>query len=51
MEGWLACLSELGILEDNPTWAKAALEAELPESPEPYSPLILPDFNKKEYMN
>ncbi|GFZ14832.1 hypothetical protein Acr_24g0010220 [Actinidia rufa] len=46
--GWLACLAELGIPEDNPTWAKAAPAAELPESPEPYSPLILPGFNEED---
>ncbi|GFZ19774.1 hypothetical protein Acr_28g0004790 [Actinidia rufa] len=46
MEGWLAYLSELGIPEDNPAWAKAALEAELHKSLEPYSPQILPNFNE-----
>ncbi|GFS30025.1 hypothetical protein Acr_00g0009740 [Actinidia rufa] len=42
---------KLGIHEDNPAWAKAAPEAELPESPESYSPMILPGFNEEEYMN
>ena len=30
---------------------KVAPIDELPESPKPYSPLILPDFNEEEYMN
>ncbi|GFS30002.1 hypothetical protein Acr_00g0009640 [Actinidia rufa] len=42
---------KLDILEDNPAWAKAAPEVELPESPESYSPMILPGFNEEEYMN
>ena len=42
MEGWLACLTELGIPKDNPAWAKATLATKLPESPEPYSPMICP---------
>ena len=46
----LACLTKLGIPEDNPTWAKVAPAAELLESFEPYSPMILPRFNE-EYMN
>ncbi|GFS30377.1 hypothetical protein Acr_00g0011550 [Actinidia rufa] len=40
-----------GIPENNPAWAKTASAAELPESPKPYSPLILPCFNEEEYMN
>ena len=51
MEEWFACLAQLGILEDNSSWAKYAPIAELVESPEPYSPLILLVFNEKEYMN
>ncbi|GFZ21128.1 hypothetical protein Acr_29g0002900 [Actinidia rufa] len=51
MEGWLAYLTELRIPEDNPTWAKAALKPSFPESPKPYSPLILLGFNEEEYMN
>ncbi|GFS29792.1 hypothetical protein Acr_00g0008520 [Actinidia rufa] len=50
MEGWLACLTKLSIPENNPTWAKVAPVAKLPESLEPYSPMILPCFNE-EYMN
>ncbi|GFS32290.1 hypothetical protein Acr_00g0021780 [Actinidia rufa] len=49
--GWLACLSELGIPKDNPSWVKAAHEAKLPKSPKRYSPLIPPDYNEEEYMN
>ena len=48
MEGWLACLTELGISEDNLAWAKVAL---VPEPPVPYSPMILSSFDKEEYMN
>ncbi|GFS42840.1 hypothetical protein Acr_00g0082000 [Actinidia rufa] len=51
MEGWLACLTELGIPEDNLPWAKTAPATEFPEPPEPYSPMILPDINEEEYMN
>ena len=51
MEGWLAYLDDLYIPEDNLAWAKVALTAELFESLEPYSPLILPNFNEEEYMN
>ncbi|GFZ04422.1 hypothetical protein Acr_16g0010460 [Actinidia rufa] len=32
LEGWLACLSELGIPKDNPTWVKATPAPEFPES-------------------
>ena len=48
---WLAFLNELDIPEDNSAWAKAAPKAKLPESSVPYSLMILPDFNEKEYMN
>ena len=51
MEGWLACLFELGIFKDNPAWAKAALAPKFPESLEPYSPLVLPNFDDEEYVN
>ncbi|GFS42474.1 hypothetical protein Acr_00g0080030 [Actinidia rufa] len=34
MEGWTACLVNLGIPKDNPTWAKAASTLEYPESPD-----------------
>ena len=51
MEGWLACLTELGILEDNPAWAKVAFAHELPEPLAPYSPMILRNFDEDEYMN
>ena len=46
----MACLKELGIPVDHPAWTKAALEVELSDSLEPYSPLILPNFNEEEYM-
>ncbi|GFY92410.1 hypothetical protein Acr_08g0008060 [Actinidia rufa] len=36
---------------DHPVWAKAAPEVELLDFPDSYSPLILHDFNEKEYMN
>ena len=51
MERLLACLNELGIPEDNPTWAKAAFAPELSKPPTLYSPMILLGFDKKEYMN
>ncbi|GFZ11453.1 hypothetical protein Acr_22g0008510 [Actinidia rufa] len=38
MEGWLACLTELSILEDNPAWSKTTPIVELPESPKPTCP-------------
>ena len=47
MEGWLTYLTELVIPADNSMWAKAALEAELPDSLEPYSPLNLLGFNEE----
>ena len=51
MEGWLACLEELSVLEDNPVWAKTTLTFEFPKLSMPYSPIILPDFNENEYVN
>ena len=51
IEGWIACLTEFGIPEDNPAWDKAAHAPELPEPLTPYSPMILPDFDEEEYMN
>ena len=51
MEGWFACLTEFGIPEDNPAWAKATPTLELPAPPAPYLPMILLGFNKEEYMN
>ena len=51
MEGWLACLAELGVPEDNPTWAKAAPTPEFPEPSTPYSLIVLPDFEEEEYVN
>ena len=51
MEGCLACLTKVGIPEDNPTWAKVALALELPEPAVPYSPMILPSFDEEKYMN
>ena len=50
MEGWLACLTKLGIPEDNLAWAKATPAPELSEPLAPYSPVILPDFDEEEYM-
>lgn len=49
IEGWLACLTNLGVPED--AWSMVAPTAELPESPKPYLPMILPDFNEEEFMN
>ncbi|GFS40390.1 hypothetical protein Acr_00g0068260 [Actinidia rufa] len=49
--GVLACLSKLNIPEDNPTWAKVAPVPKFLESPMPYSPMILPDFDEEEYVN
>ncbi|GFS44904.1 hypothetical protein Acr_00g0092760 [Actinidia rufa] len=51
VEGWIACLIELGISTDHLTWVKAALEVELPDFPNPYSLFILLCFNEEEYMN
>ncbi|GFS37393.1 hypothetical protein Acr_00g0051720 [Actinidia rufa] len=51
LEGWLACLSELGVPEDNPVWSKAAPAPEFLESSTPYSPMVLLDFDKEEYAN
>ena len=50
LEGWLACLAELGVPEDNPAWTNAALAPVFPEPPVPYSPMILPGFDE-EYVN
>ena len=50
MEGWLACLTKLGIPEDNPALAKATSVPELPEPPTPYSPMILPDPRNPELL-
>ena len=51
MEGWLACLAELGVPEDNPTWAKAAPGPEFLVPPTSYSPLVLPRFNEEAYLH
>ncbi|GFY87439.1 hypothetical protein Acr_05g0010780 [Actinidia rufa] len=51
LEGWLSCLKELGVLEDNMAWARAALAPDFPESPAPYSPLTLPGFDEEEFLN
>ena len=51
MEGWLACLTELGIPKDNPAWAKVAPALEIPEPLVFYSPMILSGFDEEEYMN
>ncbi|GFY87360.1 hypothetical protein Acr_05g0009990 [Actinidia rufa] len=51
IEGWLACLAELDIPGDNQAWAKTTPTAELPEPPEPYFPLIMPNFNEEEFLN
>ncbi|GFY89145.1 hypothetical protein Acr_06g0010850 [Actinidia rufa] len=44
-------ISRAGISTDHSAWAKAAPKIELSDSPEPYSPLVLPGFNKEEYMD
>ena len=51
LEGWCACPTELGILEDNPAWAKATSAPEFPDLPTPYSLIILPSFDEEEYTN
>ena len=50
LEGWLSYLKELGVPEDNLAWTRAAPIPEFPESPAPYSPLILPGLNKEEFL-
>ena len=37
--------------KDNPTWTKAAPTFEYLEPPTLYSPMIIPSFNKEEYVN
>ena len=51
MEGWLACLIELRIPEENLALAKIASAPKLLEPPVPYSPMILLDFDEEGYMN
>ena len=51
LEGCLACLQELGIYADHPAWNATAPEVEDPDPPEPYSPILLLDFNEEEYSN
>ncbi|GFZ07042.1 hypothetical protein Acr_18g0012120 [Actinidia rufa] len=51
LEGFLAFLSELDIFENNPMWSKAAPTPEFTESSTPYSPMVLPSFDKEEYAN
>ncbi|GFZ00995.1 hypothetical protein Acr_14g0006300 [Actinidia rufa] len=51
LEGWIACLAELDIPKDNPTWTKDALALEFPEFLAPYLLMILPSFDEEEYMN
>ncbi|GFY88907.1 hypothetical protein Acr_06g0008470 [Actinidia rufa] len=51
LEGWLACLVELVVLEDNPAWTKAAPALKFFEPPVPYSSMVLDSFDEEEYMN
>ena len=51
LKGWLACLAELGVPEDNPAWAKATPASEFLEPPAPYLPIILSAFDEEEYVN
>ena len=46
----MACLKELGISADHPTWSKVAPEVELLDPPQPYSPLVLFEFNEEKYL-
>ena len=50
-ESWIACLTELDIFSNHPTWAKVTPKVELPNFLDLYLPLILPGFNNEEYMN
>ncbi|GFS36783.1 hypothetical protein Acr_00g0048010 [Actinidia rufa] len=50
-EGWIACLTELSVPAEHSTWTKAPSEVKLSDFPDPYSPLIMPNFNEEKYMN
>ncbi|PSR87997.1 Myb family transcription factor EFM like [Actinidia chinensis var. chinensis] len=49
-EGLFACLKELGIPADHPTWSKVAPEVEQLDPTTPYSSLVLPGFDKEKYL-
>ena len=49
-EGWLVCLKELSIPFDHPTLSANAPKVEPMDPPQPYSSLVLPDFNEEEYL-
>ena len=49
-EGWIACLKELGIPTEHPTWSKATPEGEQLDTPQPYYPLVLLDFDEEECL-
>ncbi|GFZ15729.1 hypothetical protein Acr_25g0001380 [Actinidia rufa] len=51
LQGWLACLAELGVPEDNPTWTKAAPALGFPEPPASYSPMVQLGFDEEKYVN
>ncbi|GFS37635.1 hypothetical protein Acr_00g0053170 [Actinidia rufa] len=47
----LACLMDLNTPANHPAWNVAAPEVEVPDPPEPYSPIMLLDFKEDEYAN
>ncbi|GFS46046.1 hypothetical protein Acr_00g0099840 [Actinidia rufa] len=47
---WLISLRELRIPVDHPTWVALALSVELPDPSATYPPILLPDFNEKDYV-
>ncbi|GFZ09226.1 hypothetical protein Acr_20g0010340 [Actinidia rufa] len=49
--GPLSCLNELDVPEDNSVWAKAVPAPNFLESFRTFFPLILPGFNKEEFLN
>ncbi|GFY83187.1 hypothetical protein Acr_02g0014270 [Actinidia rufa] len=46
-----ALLKELNTSAKHPAWNVVAPEVEVPDPPEPYSPILLLDFNEEEYAN
>ncbi|GFZ03455.1 hypothetical protein Acr_16g0000790 [Actinidia rufa] len=48
-EGWFACLRELGIPSDHPTWVAPAPPVEFVDPLAAYPPILLPNFNEEEY--
>ncbi|GFY85859.1 hypothetical protein Acr_04g0005970 [Actinidia rufa] len=51
LNGWLACLGELGMSADHPAWSATKPLVAYSDLPESYLPILLPGFDEDEYAN